>query len=154
MVGSGETTPDGLSIAFDKWFATAGRLWFASGKARRYLRDWSTGKSHPLVRPMREVAGVMDARRGLPMIAVLLLLAVSDAAAQALFRREDDARRTCPGDEVVWISHPYHIYHRRGTPSFGKGPGDYACLRDAARSGARPDRLRDPYAPGTLPTPR
>lgn len=85
--------------------------------------------------------------RGVVALGVVLcfgLLSVS-VAAQSTYRREQDARRACPGGEVVWVNYPYNHIYKKNTPGYGVGDGAYLCSSDMRRDG-----MHQPW-PGEYP---
>jgi hypothetical protein len=48
---------------------------------------------------------------------------------------------TCPGDRIVWVNIPSHIYHFEGERYFGSTKnGKFLCQRAADKEGDRPTR--------------
>ena len=48
---------------------------------------------------------------------------------------------SCPGDKVVWVNIPTHIYHFQGERYFGKtASGKYMCERAADAEGDHPTK--------------
>jgi hypothetical protein len=57
------------------------------------------------------------------------------------FPQEDQARRHCPTDIVVWLNLPTMIWHYKGQRWYGRTQhGAFACEKEAAASGARGTR--------------
>jgi hypothetical protein len=51
------------------------------------------------------------------------------------------AGMTCPGDRLVWVNIPSHIYHFEGERYFGSTKnGKFMCQRAADKEGDRPTR--------------
>jgi hypothetical protein len=81
-------------------------------------------------------------------ILVTALIAVSVIAssaipsfAQAIFSGEGAAQAHCPGDVVVWLNIPTHIYHEQGMRWYGRTKnGAYVCKTEANRAGDRDTR--------------
>jgi hypothetical protein len=49
------------------------------------------------------------------------------------------AGMTCPGDRLVWVNIPSHIYHFEGERYFGSTKnGKFMCQRAADKEGDRP----------------
>ncbi len=58
-----------------------------------------------------------------------------------LFASEAEAEQKCGSDLVVWINPATRIYYYRGQDLYGSTKtGGYACRKDAARHGIRPNR--------------
>jgi hypothetical protein len=46
---------------------------------------------------------------------------------------------TCPGDKIVWVNTPSHVYHFQGQRYFGcTKSGKFLCQHDADHEGDRP----------------
>jgi hypothetical protein len=73
-------------------------------------------------------------RYGLGLAAVLAGIAAAIALPLTPFRYEDQARRHCPGDTVVWLDFGKGKYYSQGQKLYGRGQnGSYVC-REEARS--------------------
>jgi hypothetical protein len=92
----------------------------------------------------RRMASVWAALRtmiGVALLAVSLAWAapVTRAAnSPPLFASEQDARKHCPSDVVVWLNLPTHIYHLKGQRWYGATKsGAYVCKKEADATGNR-----------------
>jgi hypothetical protein len=73
------------------------------------------------------------------LAAICALTATSPLSAQTPFH-EPPAGMTCPGDQLVWVNIPSHIYHFKGQRYFGSTKsGKFMCQRDADHEGDRED---------------
>lgn len=51
------------------------------------------------------------------------------------FRYEEQAKRYCPGDKVVWLDFRKGVYYRKGQKLYAKGfDGSFVCLTEARNS--------------------
>jgi hypothetical protein len=84
--------------------------------------------------------------RGLLIIFTVIVGPVAFAtdvpAAEARhFQFEEQAKQHCPGDTVVWLNIPTHIYHFKGMRWYGNTKmGVYVCRKEADAEGDRPTR--------------
>ena len=63
------------------------------------------------------------------------------AAEARHFQFEAQAKQHCPGDTVVWLNIPTHIYHFKGMRWYGNTKKDaYVCRKEADAEGDRPAR--------------
>jgi hypothetical protein len=63
------------------------------------------------------------------------------AFALGTFTTEAQAQQHCPTDTVVWLNLPTKIWHYKGQRWYGNTKhGAYACVKEAATSGARATR--------------
>lgn len=61
------------------------------------------------------------------------------------FASESEARRHCPGDQVVWANTQSRIYHYAGAKNYGNTKeGAYMCQRDSERAGYRAAKNEKP----------
>jgi hypothetical protein len=74
--------------------------------------------------------------------ALFVALTFSTASnAQTKFGSEQEAKRHCPSDQVVWLNLPTGIYHLKGERWYGATKrGAYVCKKDADRAGDRETR--------------
>lgn len=64
-----------------------------------------------------------------------------EKGAATLFPTETEAEQKCGSDLVVWIDPATRIYYYRGQDLYGSTKtGGFACRKDAARHGIRPNR--------------
>lgn len=86
----------------------------------------------------------MARRASFPLVLALIVLGGPALAAKdevQLFSTEEEAERHCPSDIVVWVDTATRIYHYRGQDHYGSTKtGGYACRKDLAGSGYRPNR--------------
>lgn len=69
------------------------------------------------------------------------------ALAAGQFASENDARRHCPSDQVVWANTDSKIYHYAGTKNYGHTKdGAYMCQRDSDSAGYRAAKNEKPPA--------
>ena len=83
----------------------------------------------------------------LPALPVLVILAAAAGPALAakgeaqLFASESEAQRHCAAEIVVWVDAATRIYYYRGQNLYGSTKtGGYACRKDLAGHGYRPNR--------------
>jgi hypothetical protein len=70
-------------------------------------------------------------------MALMVVLAATDASALVLtpFRYQDQARRHCPADTVVWLDFKKRKYYFSSQKLYGSGfHGSFVCLHEARRS--------------------
>jgi hypothetical protein len=65
--------------------------------------------------------------------------AKADPAALAHFPLEEQARKYCPDDTIVWVYPASGKYHLKGHAYYGVGrDGFYACRKEADAAGFQP----------------
>ena len=77
---------------------------------------------------------------GIALGATIMLCGIGIANALPLtpFRYEDQARRHCPGDKVVWLDFRKGVYYAKGRKRYAQGfDGSFVCLNEARSSGYR-----------------
>jgi hypothetical protein len=73
--------------------------------------------------------------------------ATATTLAAGQFASESEARRHCPGDQVVWANTKSHIYHYAGAKNYGNTKeGAYMCQQDSERAGYRAAKNEKPPA--------
>jgi hypothetical protein len=70
----------------------------------------------------------------------LLALALLSACAHSppvvlAFRTEQQAQQHCPGDAIVWLDSLTGNYYLKGSGSYGRNAGRYACRSEADSAG-------------------
>ena len=71
--------------------------------------------------------------------------ATATTLAAGQFAGESEARRHCPGDQVVWANTQSRIYHYAGAKNYGNTKaGAYMCQRDSERAGYRAAKNEKP----------
>jgi hypothetical protein len=72
-------------------------------------------------------------------IAILLVCVIgAEALPLTPFRNENQARRHCPTDVVVWLDFAKGIYYSSGQKRYARGlNGSFVCREEARSSGYR-----------------
>jgi hypothetical protein len=91
-------------------------------------------------------------------LAALAQTAGAQAAEAALFQFEQQAKRHCPGDTVVWVTPASGLYSFAGERWYGSTKnGAFVCRREGHLAGYRPSRAaakdRSPVSQAALPNP-
>jgi hypothetical protein len=89
------------------------------------------------IHPIMGIAWRGSASARAPAIAALHSLVASEAHPRAAadgFAIVSEARRSCPGSQIVWVSPLSGVYHIGSSLRFGHTPhGSYMCLTEARR---------------------
>ncbi len=79
--------------------------------------------------------------RRLPIAVALSVISWLPASARHKQYAAVPAAITCPGDRVVWVNLPTHIYHLQGERWYGRTKdGQFECEKSAKAEGDRETR--------------